>query len=63
MKDMKMKTKLILGFAVPILLTIITVLLGVFITKYAVSTISTMNEEGAQGISEGLERRRRHGNQ
>ncbi len=55
MKDMKMRTKLILGFAVPILLTIITVLLGVFITKYAVSTISTMNEEGAQGISEGLD--------
>lgn len=55
LKDMKIRTKLILGFAIPILLTIINVLVGVWVTSYAVDTISQMNEDGAQQIASGLD--------
>ncbi len=55
MKNMKIRTKLILGFAVPIILTIINVLVGVWITNYAVDTISVMNEDGATQIASGLD--------
>lgn len=55
MKNMSIRTKLIMGFAVPIVLTILNVLIGVWITNYAVATISTMNEEGAVQISSGLD--------
>ncbi len=55
LKNMKIRTKLIAGFSIPVLLTIINVLVGVWITNYAVSTISTMNEDGAIGIKNGLQ--------
>lgn len=55
MKNMKIRTKLILGFAVPVVLTIINVLISVFVTSYAVSTISHMNDDGAAQINEGLD--------
>ncbi len=55
LKNMKIRTKLIAGFSIPVLLTIINVLVGVWITNYAVSTISTMNEDGAAGIKSGLQ--------
>lgn len=55
MKNMKVKTKLILGFALPVILTIINVLVGVFVTSYAVGTISQMNENGAAQIRQGLD--------
>lgn len=55
MKNMKMKTKMILGFAIPIILTIINVLVGVFVTDYAVDTISSMNEAGANDIMSGVD--------
>lgn len=55
MKNMKMKTKLILGFAIPIILTIINVLVGVLVTNQAVKTISAMNEDGATGLASGLD--------
>ncbi|WP_301043491.1 hypothetical protein, partial [Parabacteroides goldsteinii] len=51
---MKVRTKLILGFTVPVLLTIINVLVGVWITNYAVDTIGSMNEEGAVQIKDEL---------
>ena len=51
MKNIKMKTKLIMGFCVPVLLTIITVLTGVYINKEIRNRISAMNEEGAQEVS------------
>ncbi len=40
MKNMKIRTKLIVGFSIPVLLTILTVLVGVFITKECVSVIT-----------------------
>ncbi len=50
MKNMKMKTKLILGFSVPVFLTILTVLLGVWVQQQCVGTISEMNEQGAADL-------------
>ncbi len=55
MKDMKIRTKLIMGFAVPVILTIINVLVGVWVTNYAVKTISAMNEAGAAQVASGLD--------
>ena len=55
LKNTKVKTKLILGFSIPIILTIINVLVSVLITNYAVKTISTMNENGAVQINDGLQ--------
>ncbi len=55
MKNMSIRTKLIIGFAVPIVLTIINVLVGVWITNYAVKTITKMNEEGTVQISGALD--------
>ena len=55
MKNMKVRTKLILGFAIPILLTILNVVISVLVTGYAVKTISKMNEEGATQIMQGLQ--------
>ncbi len=55
LKNMKVRTKLILGFAIPILLTIANVVVSVCVTNYAVDTISKMNEQGAQEIASGLD--------
>ena len=52
MKNMKIKTKLILGFAIPVLLTMITVLLSIWITKDCVKTLAQMNEESAVELNE-----------
>ncbi|MCM1542273.1 MAG: methyl-accepting chemotaxis protein [Blautia sp.] len=55
MKNMKIKTKLILGFSIPVILTIVNVLVGVFITNYAVKTIKGMEETSAQTIDSALD--------
>lgn len=55
LKNMKVRTKLILGFAIPIVLIITNVLIGVWITDYAVDTTSNMNEQGAKQIEAGLD--------
>lgn len=55
MKNLKVRTKLILGFALPILLTVLNVIISVLVSKYAVDTISKMNEEGATQIMQGLQ--------
>ena len=50
MKNMKIRTKLIVGFSIPVLLTILTVLVGVFITKECVSVITEMNQTSADEL-------------
>ena len=56
MKNMKIKTKLILGFAIPIILTIINVLVGVVVTKGAVANITAMNQATVQQVDDGMDR-------
>ncbi len=55
MKNMKIKTKLILGFAIPIILTIINVLVGVVVTKGAVASITAMNKATVQQVDDGMD--------
>ena len=55
MKNLKIRTKLILGFAVPVILTIINVLVGVIVTNIAVADISALNQAGADQIAAGLD--------
>lgn len=50
MKNMKIRTKLIVGFSIPVLLTIVTVLVGVFITKECVGVIGQMNQTSADEL-------------
>ena len=50
MKNMKMRTKLILGFSIPVLLTILTVVVSMFITTECVNIVAEMNEAGAQEL-------------
>ncbi len=51
MKNMKIRTKLILGFSVPVILTIVTVLVGVFISKECVNVIAEMNHTASDNLS------------
>ncbi len=50
MKNMKMRTKLILGFSLPVLLTILTVVVSMFITTECVDIVAEMNEAGAEEL-------------
>lgn len=50
MKNMKMKTKLILGFAIPIILTIINVVMGVWSTKYMVTSAQELNDAQIESL-------------
>ncbi len=45
MKDMKMKTKMIIGFAIPIILTIINVVVGMSSVRRITNSITDMQEE------------------
>jgi methyl-accepting chemotaxis protein len=54
MKNVKMKTKLILGFFVPILLTVINSAIGVWSTRHTVSTVEGMYEAEYQTVVEKL---------
>ena len=45
MKDMKMKTKLILGFAIPILLTLFNIIISNMSTKRAASIVEAARQE------------------
>ncbi len=48
MNNMKIKTKLIIGFFIPIVLTIVNVLLAVSINNNAVDTLKRLNEEASE---------------
>ena len=50
MKNMKMRTKLIIGFSIPVLLTILTVVVSMFITTECVNVVAEMNEQGAEDL-------------
>ncbi|MCM1174667.1 MAG: methyl-accepting chemotaxis protein [Blautia sp.] len=52
---MKIRTKLILGFSIPVILTIINVLIGVFVTDKAVDAVRLMNENSAAQVTGGLQ--------
>ena len=45
MKDMKMKTKMIVGFMIPIVLTIINVLVGMSSVRRITNSVNKMQEE------------------
>ena len=45
MKDMKMKTKMIVGFMIPIVLTIINVLVGMSSVRRITNSVNQMQEE------------------
>ena len=45
MKDMKMKTKMIIGFMIPIVLTIINVLVGMSSVRRITNSVNAMQEE------------------
>lgn len=51
MKNMKMKTKMIIGFAVPIILTIINVLVGLISVRRIQSTIGNMQTDEFTAIT------------
>lgn len=55
MKNMKMKTKMIIGFAIPIILTIINVLIGVSSVNRIRSTVATMQTEEFTTITKTME--------
>lgn len=55
MKDMKMKTKMILGFAVPIILTIINVVIGITSVNRIEGIIKDMQTEEFKTITQTLE--------
>lgn len=55
MKNMKMKTKMIIGFAIPIILTIINVLIGVSSVNRIRSTVATMQTEEFATITQTME--------
>ncbi|MFG6355709.1 MAG: hypothetical protein K1W26_02630 [Acetatifactor sp.] len=55
MKNMKMKTKMIIGFAIPILLTIINVLVGITSVKRIENTIGTMQTQQFTTITATME--------
>lgn len=56
MKDMKMKTKLIIGFAIPIILTIVNVVFGMMSIQRVNSSVTSMGIEEDQKIEQTLER-------
>lgn len=53
-KNTKMKTRLIGGFLIPIILTIVTVIVGVVFTNRAVEQTKQRNVDGAVKIEQGL---------
>lgn len=52
MKDMKMKTKMILGFMIPIVLTIINVVVGMSSVRRITSAVESMQTEEFQKVQE-----------
>lgn len=55
MKDMKIRTKMIIGFAIPIILTIINVIVGISSVKRIENTVGDMQTEEFKLISQTLE--------
>ena len=55
MRNLKMRTKLILGFCIPVILTILTVAISIFITSQVINNISDMNHESAAALNAELE--------
>ncbi len=55
MKDMKIKTKMIIGFAIPIVLTIINVIVGMSSVNRIKTTIGTMQQEEFATITRTME--------
>ena len=55
MKDMKMKTKMIMGFAIPIILSIINVMVGMSSVRTITSNIMTMQTEEFATITKTME--------
>ncbi len=54
MKNVKMKTKLILGFFIPIVLTIINSVIGVWSTRHTISNVEVKYEQQYQTVAEKL---------
>ena len=55
MKNMKMKTKMILGFAVPIILSLINVMVGMFSVRNIEATVGVMQTEEFKTITQTME--------
>ncbi|EOS77176.1 hypothetical protein C819_01202 [Lachnospiraceae bacterium 10-1] len=55
MKDMKMKTKMILGFAIPIILAIINVLVGISAVRTITKDVVKMQEQEVATINKTME--------
>lgn len=55
MKDMKMKTKMIIGFMIPIVLTIINVMVGMSSVRRITNSVNTMQEEEFVTIQKTME--------
>lgn len=54
MKNLKMRTKLIMGFSIPVILTILTVVMSIYITNQVIDNIADLNEQAVVAISEEL---------
>ena len=55
MKDMKIKTKLVLGFAIPIILAIINVVVGMYSVRTITNDVVKMQEEEVTTINKTME--------
>ena len=55
MKDMKMKTKMIIGFTIPIILAIINVVLGISSVRSITNNIIDMQEDEFVVIKQTME--------
>ena len=54
MKNLKIRTKLILGFSVPVILMILTVVINIFITNEIIDNVAEMNEQAVVTRTEEL---------
>ena len=55
MKDMKMKTKMIIGFIIPIVLTILNVILGMSSVRNIAKDVNVMQKEELTSVSETMQ--------
>lgn len=54
MKNMKMRTKLIVGFVIPVILTVINVLIGVLSTREVVNKAEALNDMQIESLNQTL---------
>ena len=59
MKDMKMKTKMIIGFIIPIVLTILNVILGMSSVRNIAKDVNVMQKEELTSVSETMQTRQK----